>query len=711
MSFIGTAIRGALAYVGVRALYNFSKSAIEVASNLVEVQNVVDVTFGSMADSVNTFADNAIESFGLSELSAKKYTAYLGAMLKSSGITGEAIKDMSLSLTEHVADMASFYNLPYDEMFDKIMGGMAGAVKPLRVLGVNMTIANMESYALAQGITKSWKAMSQAEKTMLRYNYLMNATNDSSGDFVRTQHTWANQVKILQEKWKAFSAELGQGLINVLIHVVRGLNNVIEGLITAARYFREFTALVFGSADVKSKGAVIDLGDTESDLGDIEEQADKTKKALMGFDEINQLDILPDEDAGNEFPEIPTVETGAPISIDVDVSSIETKFGKLKEIFNTLFDPIKTAWDNFVINTTPKMETWAMETWQSIKTSFSNLESVWDTISESWLKSLDKYKPKITKNLEDTLTNIQQSFTTAGTILTGMWETWTGDLKVFTDTNKTEIGEFTDNIVLAFSRGWTLLNVAWEIALLIIETTWNEVGKPLFTVVGNWITGIFGGLITFINGVFAGDWEKALEGVVKIFGTVFNGIVELMRVPVNLVIGVINGLLSQINSLMQSKIGQWALGKLGLDTNFKIELIEEIGKPYIGPQKRGKREEQPTPFAPPAPPKTSEWDNFFSNWNNVPPIPAIPTPPKQNTTLDSISGLNGTQNYLDLVEPIASAVGTSVMSAMQFVTSDERKGTAEVSINIDGNKLAKVMLPKINRETERLGLKSILQTS
>ena len=71
---------------GVHQLIAFSKECIALGSNLDEVQNVVDVTFGQMSGAVNKFAKDAAENFGLSELAAKQYTSTIGAMLKSSGI-------------------------------------------------------------------------------------------------------------------------------------------------------------------------------------------------------------------------------------------------------------------------------------------------------------------------------------------------------------------------------------------------------------------------------------------------------------------------------------------------------------------------------------------------------------------------------------------------------------------------------------------------
>ena len=63
---------------------------------------------------------------------------------------------------------------------------MAGMVRPLRDLGIDLTAATLEEYRLAQGIETAYSAMSQAEKVMLRYQYLMDVTSIQQGDFQRT---------------------------------------------------------------------------------------------------------------------------------------------------------------------------------------------------------------------------------------------------------------------------------------------------------------------------------------------------------------------------------------------------------------------------------------------------------------------------------------------------------------------------------------------
>ncbi|HEY4544638.1 MAG TPA: hypothetical protein VIG40_08365, partial [Tissierellaceae bacterium] len=123
MGAIGKAIKIGLGAISIRALGQFVKATTQAGSDVAEIQNVVDTTFGSMSKEIDTFSKNSIKNFGLGELAAKKYASYMGAMLKSSGIAGNKMKDMSMDLTKLTADMASFYNLDNDEMFQKLMSG------------------------------------------------------------------------------------------------------------------------------------------------------------------------------------------------------------------------------------------------------------------------------------------------------------------------------------------------------------------------------------------------------------------------------------------------------------------------------------------------------------------------------------------------------------------------------------------------------------
>lgn len=202
--------------------------AIEYASSLTEVQNVVDVSFGASADKVNEWSKTTLNAFGLNELSAKQFAGTMGAMLKSSGLAGEKVDEMAMKITELSGDMASFYNLQGQEAFEKIRSGISGETEPLKALGINMSVANLEAYAMSQGMNKAFSKMTQGEQTLLRYNYLLSVTKDAQGDFTRTSGSFANQQKLLSENIKQFTGELATGLLPVLTNVLQTFNNGIK---------------------------------------------------------------------------------------------------------------------------------------------------------------------------------------------------------------------------------------------------------------------------------------------------------------------------------------------------------------------------------------------------------------------------------------------------------------------------------------------------
>ena len=205
----------------VKQVVEFGKAAVGVASDLNEVQNVVDTTFGTAgAIKINEWARNAAEAFGESELQAKQFTSTLGAMFKSMGVSQAATEGMSMSLAGLAGDMASFYNLDPTEAFEKLRSGISGETEPLKQLGINMSVVNLEALAMSMGIKKSYNEMTQAEQATLRYEYIMNATADAQGDFANTSDSLANQQRILQLEIQTLAAEIGQDLMPIAQEVL-----------------------------------------------------------------------------------------------------------------------------------------------------------------------------------------------------------------------------------------------------------------------------------------------------------------------------------------------------------------------------------------------------------------------------------------------------------------------------------------------------------
>lgn len=205
---------GVAAAAAAAAVMAFAKQGLDLASDLEEVQNVVDVTFGEQGSKmIDSWAKDAAKSFGMSELQAKQFNGTMGAMLKSMGLSEDQVLDMSQSIAGLSGDFASFYNLDSEEAFAKIRAGISGETEPLKQLGINMSVANLEAYALSQGITESYNSMTQAEQALLRYNYLMTTSADAQGDFARTSDSYANQQRIFALEVDNLAASFGSKLL------------------------------------------------------------------------------------------------------------------------------------------------------------------------------------------------------------------------------------------------------------------------------------------------------------------------------------------------------------------------------------------------------------------------------------------------------------------------------------------------------------------
>lgn len=230
---IGDIIKGTLGADVLKgaaeSVIEFGKKAISLASDLDEVQNVVDVTFGEAEDKIERFAETASQQFGLTEIQVKQFSGTFGAMVKSMGLSESAAADLALDMTGLTADMASFYNLDHETAFEKLRAGLSGETEPLKALGINMSVANLEAFALAEGIETAYDRMTEAEKVQLRYNYIMDATSDSQGDFARTSDGFANQLRLLSNNIDSLAANIGAALLPAATAGLQAINSLFSG--------------------------------------------------------------------------------------------------------------------------------------------------------------------------------------------------------------------------------------------------------------------------------------------------------------------------------------------------------------------------------------------------------------------------------------------------------------------------------------------------
>lgn len=404
---IGTTITTAFSVAAITA---FGKSCIELGSELAEVQNVVDVTFNKLSGSVNKWSKEAAASYGLSETMAKKYVGTFGSMAEAFGFTEQQAYDMSTTLTGLTGDVASFYNIDQDLAYTKLKSVFSGETETLKDLGIVMTQSALDQYALANGVGKTTAKMTEAEKVTLRYKFVQDQLKNATGDFARTQDSWANQTRILQLRFDSLKATIGQGLINAFNPVLKVINSLIGRVSVLADKFKAFTDQIFGNAGDGSAVST-DLADasnsasdlatnadtTSTALNNIADKAEKAKRSIAGFDRLN---VLSSNDTSASATDTPNTAAAT--------SSTEKSLG--------------SALSNAVDGLAAKWDAKGKKVIDSMKNAFSGVKSAVIGICDSWKRVWSNGAgEKVIGNIKKMLSNV---FDIIGDISTAFQKAW-----------------------------------------------------------------------------------------------------------------------------------------------------------------------------------------------------------------------------------------------------------------------------------------------
>lgn len=348
----------AVAAFSVKAIVNFGKECIDLGSDLTEVQNVVDVTFGSLNTEVNRFAENAITQFGLGQTVTKKYVGTFGAMAKAFNFSNKEALAMSETLTGLTGDVASFYNLSSDEAYTKLKSVFTGETETLKDLGVVMTQNALDQYALANGYGKTTSKMSEQEKVALRYKFVLDKLNIANGDFARTSDSWANQTRVLGLRFNELKATLGQGFINIFTPIVKGINMVLSKLQVLANAFKSFTEMIFGNAGGDDSTSTVSnlasdaskASDAVSGIGDSAKKSAKDLKSLASFDtaQILKKDDSDSSSSGSGSGGIDTSGLGDLTNSAMQQANaqMDNFIKKSKELFSIFKEGFDDAFEN-----------------------------------------------------------------------------------------------------------------------------------------------------------------------------------------------------------------------------------------------------------------------------------------------------------------------------------------------------------------------------
>ena len=189
---------------------DFAKGSIDASSRFTELDSKARIVFGETFPQVQKQVKAIAQEVGRASSAVLQFTADIGAIFDAVGIRKKDLGEMSTTIAKLAIDLASFVNSSDQEAFDVLQSGLVGMVQPLRRYGVVLTEANLQEYSHQKSIKQKVDTMNEAQKTILRYNFVLDHTKTAQGDAARTATSYANESRRLSGEIETLQEELGR---------------------------------------------------------------------------------------------------------------------------------------------------------------------------------------------------------------------------------------------------------------------------------------------------------------------------------------------------------------------------------------------------------------------------------------------------------------------------------------------------------------------
>ena len=300
LSYVNLAAKISIAVVAMRRVIRTIGKWITESNEYVESLNLFTVSLGEYAEKVQQYAEIVAEVMGIDPSEWMRNQGIFMTLATGFGVVSDRAYTMSQNLTQLGYDLSSFFNISYEDAFQKLQSGISGELEPLRRLGFDLSVARLQQEAYNLGIDRSVTSMTQAEKAELRYYAIMTQVTNAQGDMARTLEAPANQLRILRAQVDQAARALGNIFIPVLNAVlpyaialakaIRMVADVISGL-----FGFKLPEIDYSGVNMAVGGAADGAGDLSDNLGNAAKKAKEVKNALLGIDELNV--ISPPEDS------------------------------------------------------------------------------------------------------------------------------------------------------------------------------------------------------------------------------------------------------------------------------------------------------------------------------------------------------------------------------------------------------------------------------
>ena len=542
--------------------------AISEMNNYIEANNLFSVSMGSFYEEAYDWANKVNDKLGIDPAEFMKAEGIFMAMARGLGITNEQAYKLSKGMTELSYDLSSFMNIPIEEALTKMKSALAGEIEPLRAVGISVTQATLQEKALALGITENVNAMTDAEKSLLRYKVILDSMKNMGavGDLAKTIESPANALRILQMQLTQLARAIGSLFIPILTQVlpyIQAFTNVLTKLISKLAVLLGFKMPTWKNSDWNTISDT--SGIVADNLDNAKNSAKKMKDYLMGFDELNVIKPDTGTSGGNDN----LVSSGLgnlmleDVWTDAMLDSIDSKVKSIEEKFQGIVDKSYEWKDALMIIGSILAGGAIVGIIMSISKTIGHIGSLSNLlfVFQYFGYVIGTTVAGAFSTLATTILPIIAAVAAVAAIVYTLWKNWD---KVV-------------SVVQTFVEKTGLKNTFEEIKLSLAPL-FEKLGglHDLFTAIGTVILGVLQPAIAILMGLFNG-----FMNVIKPIITIIGGVIDVLSALGNLIVGVFTGNLDKINDSINlfitgisEIISGWFDGLIGFIGGFFTGVVE-----------------------------------------------------------------------------------------------------------------------------------------
>src|SRR6056300_1177793 len=224
-----TAIVGS-SLLAVKALGDFSISAIQASSSAQEAAGAFGTTFGNASEKLNNQLSKNANLFGLTSSEAQQLISVFGSVAQGIGFTQEESADLSSELFDLAGDIASFNNITAGAapVLQAFRSALVGEREALKTYGLAITEAEVQTKAFEQTGKDSADALTRQEKALATTALIFERSSVQQGNAAREASGFAAQMLIARSATQELREEMGEQLLPAAGEVLRVFNEMRE---------------------------------------------------------------------------------------------------------------------------------------------------------------------------------------------------------------------------------------------------------------------------------------------------------------------------------------------------------------------------------------------------------------------------------------------------------------------------------------------------